>query len=206
MMSTAQMARTASLSEHPATRRDATGQKNKGGLIGVMLFIASESMFFLGLFLAWFYLRAMSTGGWPPPGVTPPPALPAYVNTAVALLSSAAMVCAERAIARDARRSLLIWISIAGALGIVFMAIQSVEFTVLANLAQGSAYGSAFTFLLVFHTLRVFAGVVLMGVVLIRALLGQVSHRRRLLVQATAAYWYFITGVWLVIFAVLYLS
>jgi heme/copper-type cytochrome/quinol oxidase subunit 3 len=193
--------RTVSLNQQPAA-----AQAQKSGLLGVMLFIVSESMFFLGLFLAWFYLRATSAGGWPPPGVTPPPALPAYINTAVALLSSVAMLFAERAVARDRQRDLLIGISIAGALGIAFMAIQSVEFTVLAALAQGSAYGSAFTVLLIFHVLRVFVGVALMGVVLVRALLGHVSRRRRLLVQATAAYWYFITGVWLVIFAVLYLS
>jgi len=198
---------TVSLDKRPSGKpTTATAQRPRSGLLGVMLFIVSESMFFLGLFLAWFYLRAMSTGGWPPPGVTPPPALPAYINTAIALLSSAAMALAERAIAHDRRRTLLIWISIAGALGVVFMAIQSVEFTILANLAQSSAYGSAFTFLLVFHVLRVFAGVALMGVVLVRTLLGHVSRRRRLLVQATAAYWYFITGVWLVIFIVLYLG
>ena len=52
---------------------------------------------------------------------------------------------------------------------------------------------------------RVFVGVVLMTVVLIRALLGQINPRHRLLVQATALYWYFITGVWLVVFTVLYL-
>ncbi len=187
-------------------QRLVAARTHRSGLLGVMLFIASESMFFLGLFLAWFYLRATSTGGWPPPGVTPPPALPAYINTVIALLSSAAMICAERAVARDRQRDLLIGISVAGALGIAFMAVQSVEFTVLAGLVQGSAYGSAFTALLVFHVVRVFVGVALMGVVLVRAWLGHVSPRRRLLVQATAVYWYFITGVWLVIFAVLYLS
>lgn len=155
-------------------------QKNIG-LLGVNLFIASESMFFLGLFLAWFFMRNTSDV-WPPAGVSPPPIVPAIVNTVVAVLSAVAVFSADRAIARDDRTGLMRGIALAAALGVIFMAIQSVEFTDLAILAQGSAYGSAFTFLLLFHVLRVFVGVVLMVVVLVRVLLGHFSRKRRLLV------------------------
>ncbi|MCS6847911.1 MAG: cytochrome c oxidase subunit 3 [Anaerolineae bacterium] len=178
-------------------------QKNIG-LLGVGFFIVSESMFFLGLFLAWFFMRNTSDA-WPPAGVAPPPVVPAVLNTVIALLSTIAVFFADRATARDDRNGLIKGIAVAGALGVIFMAVQAVEFTDLAILAQGSAYGSTFTFLLLFHVLRVFVGVILMGVVLVRTLLGHFSSKRRLLVQATAMYWYFITGVWLVVFAVLYL-
>jgi len=181
-----------------------SAQTKKIGLLGVTFFIVSESMFFMGLFLAWFYLRATSDA-WPPAGAAPPPVLPAVINTGIALLSTAAVLFADRAIAGDNRSGLIAGIAIAGALGVIFMAVQSAEFIALSELAQGSAYGSTFTFLLLFHALRVFAGVVLMGVVLVRATLGHFSSRRRLLVQGTAMYWCFITGVWLVVFAVLYL-
>lgn len=174
------------------------------GLLGVGFFIVSESMFFLGLFLAWFFTRNTSDV-WPPAGVAPPPIAPAMFNTVVALLSTIPVFFADRAIARDDRQGLVRGIAVASALGVIFMAVQAAEFTDLAMLAQGSAYGSTFTFLLLFHVLRVFVGVVLMGVVLVRVLLGHFSRKRRLLVQATAMYWYFITGVWLVVFAVLYL-
>jgi heme/copper-type cytochrome/quinol oxidase subunit 3 len=180
-------------------------QRKQTGLLGVAVFIAAESTFFLGLFLAWFYLRATSAD-WPPAGVVPPPIAPAAFNTLIVLMSAVAMVIANRAAARDDQRRLIGAVIAASALGVIFMAVQSVEFADLALLAQGSAYGSAFIFLLAFHVLRVFAGVVLMAVVLIRALLGQINSRRRLLIQATALYWYFITCVWLVVFAVLYLA
>ncbi len=179
-------------------------QRKDVGLLGVGFFIVSETTFFLGLFLAWFFTRNTSDV-WPPAGVAPPPIAPAIFNTVVALLSTVAVFFAERALTRDDRRGLVRGIALAGALGVLFMAVQSAEFTDLATLAQGSAYGSTFTFLLLFHVARVFMGVVLMGVVLVRALLGHFSRKRRLLVQATAMYWYFITGVWLVVFAVLYL-
>jgi cytochrome c oxidase subunit 3 len=172
-------------------------------LLGIGFFIASESMFFLGLFLAYFYLRT-TTLTWPPEGVTVPGVGLALVNTGVALLSTVAVIYAGRAIARDNRKGLIAGMAVAAALGVVFMAVQSTEFADLSVLAQGSAYGSTFTFLLLFHVLRVFAGVVLMGVVLVRALMGQFSRERRLMVQATEMYWIFITGVWLVVLYVLY--
>lgn len=189
----------------PAAERAADAQRQRIGLLGVSLFIISESMFFLGLFLAWFFTRSYSDA-WPPVGVVRPPIGPALLNTVIALASTVAIFVADRAIARDDRRTFVIGTAVAAALGVVFMAVQAVEFVDLSALAQGSAYGSTFTFLLLFHALRVFIGVALMAVVLIRAALGQFSRRRRLMVQGTALYWYFITGVWLAVFAVLYLS
>jgi heme/copper-type cytochrome/quinol oxidase subunit 3 len=179
-------------------------QRRKTGLIGVVFFIVAESMFFLGLFLAWFYLRATNEA-WPPAGVAQPPIAPALFNTLLAVLSAACMVVADRAAARGDQRRLIGGVIASAAFGVIFMAVQSAEFVDLSLLAQSSAYGSTFTFLLFFHVLRVFVGVVLMAVVLFRALLGQINPSRRLLVQATALYWYFITAVWLVVFAVLYL-
>ena len=113
---------------------------------------------------------------------------------------------ANRAIARDDKRGLLIGIAASAVLGLTFMAIQSFEFVELARLAQGSSYGSLFIFLLFFHVARVFVGVGLMVLVLIRATLHQFSARRRLLVEAATMYWYFIVVVWLAVFAVLYLA
>lgn len=179
-------------------------QRKKIGLLGVAFFIASESMFFLGLFLAYFYLRSNSQI-WPPEGVTLPSIVPAVFNTLVALMATVAVIYAGRAIARNDRKHLIGGMVVAIVFGVIFMAVQAAEFADLSLLAQGSAYGSTFTFLLVFHVLRVFAGVGLMAAVLVRALLGQFSSERRLMVQATVMYWLFITGVWLVVFYVLYI-
>ncbi len=188
-----------------AIRASSAARSHSRALLGVSLFIVSETMFFLGLFFAWYYMRATVNLPWPPPDAQPPPFALAAINTAVALLSTVAVAYADRASARDNRAGLLRGVTIGGALGTLFLAVQAVEFTELARLAQSGPYGSTFTFLLVFHALRVFAGVVLMAVVLVRTLLGHFSARRRLLVQATAMYWYFITAVWLAVFTVLYL-
>ena len=177
--------------------------RRNAGLTGVVLMVFSESVFFLAAFWGYFYTRVIALE-WPPPGVEQPQIQWALANTAIALLSAAAMYIAERAIARDNRRLLLQGITVAGVLGIIFMSIQSSEFAEIGKIAQASNYGSMFLVLLIFHVSRVFVGVALMAVVFIRALLGQLTQRRRLIVQATAIYWYFITVVWLFVFYVLF--
>jgi len=193
--------RTSTLSPPSAT--PASPRKNIG-LLGVGIFVISESMFFLGLFLAFFYLRATARS-WPPVGVHPPSILPALFNTCVVLCSMVCVWLGNRAMASGDRRGMLRGFVAASALGVVFMAVQIAEFADLALMAQGSSYGSSFTFLLLFHVLRVFVGVTLMVVVVVRGLMGQFSAQRRLMVQGTAFYWFFITSVWLVVFTVLYL-
>ena len=174
------------------------------GLLGVGLFVVSESMFFMALFLAWFFLRATNRD-WPPAGVHPPSIAPALVNTVVVLCSTVAVWLGNRAMARGDGRGMLWGFASASALGVVFMAVQIAEFADLELLEQGSAYGSTVTFLLFFHVLRVFVGVAVLVVVLVRGLMGQFNAQRRLMVQGAAFYWFFITGVWLVVFTVLYL-
>lgn len=174
------------------------------GLMGAAVFIVSESMFFLGLFLAYFYLRSdyTLTSDQPRPDVMLP-----LVNTVILAISVAAILWAERGIAQGNQRRLVIGMSVAAVMGLVFMAVQSVEFarfTQIGFTPGSSSFGSTFFALLLFHVARVFGGVVFMVIVLARALLGQFTQRRRTAVQACAMYWYFIACVWLAVFAVLY--
>lgn len=189
----------------PIAARSAAEQRAHVGRVGVRVFIVSETMFFSALFFAWYYLSVASGAAWPPEGVARPPIAPAIVNTVLTLASAVTIWLAARAIARDDKRSLLINIVISAILGVIFMAVQTIEFAQLAALVQASSYGSLFVFILFFHVVRVFVGVAMMGIVLVRATLQQFSARRRLLVDATAMYWYFIVAVWLVVFAVLYM-
>ncbi len=195
---------TLSSAERRETSRATSVRRRNTGLIGAALFVVSESMFFLGLFLAYFSLRAMSQA-WPPPD-TPPLSigLPA-INTLILAISVALVAWAERGIAAGNMRRLQIGIGVAAILGLVFMAVQAWEFASLGFAPYSNAYGSAFFFLMGFHVARVFGGVVFMTIVLVRAFMGQFSASRRTAVQACALYWYFIAGVWLAVFWVLYL-
>jgi cytochrome c oxidase subunit III len=180
-------------------------QRQRIGRMGVVIFIVSETMFFASLFFAWYYLRVTAGVNWPPLGAEKPPIAPAIINTAITLFSGVTMWYANRAIARDNQRGLIVGTATSAVLGLLFMAIQIVEFAELGRIAQQDAYGSMFIIVLFFHVARVLIGFALMGLVLIRAMMGQFSSRRRLMVQGATWYWYFIVAVWLVVFAVLYL-
>ena len=189
----------------PVVRR----RRYNRGLLGAVAFIAAESMFFSGLFLAYFFLRTDTTltvrSDQP---LHPSIALPLF-NTLILTVSVAAMAWAERSIARDDQRNLIVGTTVAAALGLIFMLLQSVEFSRFVTegfTPNSSAFGSTFFALLIFHVLRVFAGVTFMLIVLVRAFMGQFNQFRRAAVQACAAYWYFIFAVWLLVFAVLYRS
>ena len=197
-------------SPRPKMGRTPTGasvrrKRPNTGLMGAAVFIVAESMFFVGLFLAYFYLQTTTPA--PTDQVHRELVVP-VLNTVVLAVSVAAITWAERGIARDDQRRLIIGMTIAAALGLVFMGVQSIEFARYVQVGftpNGSSFGSGFFALLVFHVLRVFAGVSFMVIVLIRALLGQFSIQRRSVVQACTLYWYFIASVWVVVFLVLYI-
>ena len=179
--------------------------RSNTGLLGATALIVAESMFFLGVLSAWYYLQAISLSAWPPPELRPRELTLPVINTIVILISAVALGWGERGIAAGDKRRLTIGVAVAAGLGLLFMTLQTVEFSSLGFRAQGSSYGSMFFALLVFHILRVFVGVGWMAVVLIRAAMHQFDAKRRTVVQACAMYWYFITVIWIVVFAVLYL-
>jgi heme/copper-type cytochrome/quinol oxidase subunit 3 len=173
------------------------------GLTGAIIFIVSETMFFLGAFYVWFYLRETSLA-WPPLGIKHPNITLPIINSAIMIISTIAMIVAERGVARNNQKALIGGISIAAACGLLFLSLMILEFSLLGFNLTTNAFGSSFVVILVFHVVRVFAGVVLMSIVLARALLGQLHRERRTVVQACAVYWYFISAVWFIVFYVLY--
>jgi cytochrome c oxidase subunit 3 len=171
--------------------------------LGVLLFIASEAMFFAGLFAAYFNARATHPA-WPPPGVHPEIVIPA-VLTVVLLTSSFTMQLAVRRISRDdrvgMRRALLVTI----VLGVTFLGGQLFDYSTLGFSFASGPYGAAFFTLTGFHGAHVAAGVVAMSAMLVRAAGGQFSARRHAAIEGVAAYWHFVDVIWLLVFSTIYL-
>ncbi len=171
--------------------------------LGVLLFIASEAMFFAGLFAAYFNARATHPL-WPPPGVHPEILIP-IVLTIVLLTSSFTMQLAVRRISRDdrvgMRRALIVTI----ALGIAFLAGQLFDYSTLGFSFASGPYGAAFFTLTGFHGAHVAAGVIAMSAMLARVAGGQFSARRHAAIEGVAAYWHFVDVIWLLVFSTIYL-
>jgi cytochrome c oxidase subunit III len=172
-------------------------------LFAVVLFLASELLFFGGLFAAYFALRAQ-TEPWPPADAELDIAL-ATIGTLL-LAGSSATMQAGVAGARNGRiPTLRRWTAATIGLGAAFLAIQLYDWVHLDFTVSSHAYGTIFYALTGFHGLHVVAGLLLMLVMLGRAAQGayRVGHAES--AEAAAYYWHFVDAVWIALYATLFL-
>jgi len=176
-------------------------------LVGMLLFISSEVMFFGGLFATYFSARASFAGAWgPPPGAPELEILPVPLPITLILLSSSlTMHWAVRAIGRGDSGRLRLWLVVTLGLGLVFLAGQVYDYTTLGFGISDGVYGTVFYTLTGFHGAHVFGGVVGLSILTARAGQGQFSARNHVAVEAVSYYWHFVDVVWVALFTTLYL-
>ena len=170
--------------------------------IGMVVWLASELMFFSGLFAAYFFLRG-ADAEWPPEGVelgVPRTA----VFTALLVASSATIhMAGHRAEAGDERGTRR-WTIITILMGAAFLANQAAEYAELEFTPTEHAYGSLFFLMTGFHGAHVLGGLVLLGVLLAVAT-GRTSMAPLGNTMSVATYyWHFVDVVWVAMFATIY--
>ena len=213
---------------HAASAADAHGSGGLGNpVLGMLLFITSEVMFFAGLFAAYFSIRAgytevinnVATHVWPPTQFadilnpfqlqTESGALNVILPATILLvMSSFTCQYAVWAIQKDNRTTFLRNMGVTVVLGITFLLLQAYDYTVLFHegLSMGSTtFGTTYFTLTGFHGAHVFGGVLMLSVVLYRGMAGQFSSRHHDMVEATSLYWHFVDVVWILLFSILYL-
>ena len=182
----------------PATRRDGPTAL----AVGVVVWLASELMFFAGLFAAWFTLRAANEM-WPPGDVHLD--LPrTWAATVVLVVSSGTMHLAVTAAGHDDRRAAVRWLAVTGVLGTVFLVNLGLEYAELDFGIDSHAYGSIFYLLTGFHGLHLLGGILFMGAVA-AAIAGRSRAPAHQTVEVCAYYWHFVDVVWIAVFATVYL-
>jgi cytochrome c oxidase subunit 3 len=198
---------------------------------GMILFIASEVMFFAAWFWMFFELAIFHetrTGwivpawtpeiqqawaDWPPPGVETfdPFHLP-LVNTLILLLSGVTVTWAHHAIQHDDRKGAKLALIFTVLLGMLFSVVQVYEYTIAgfnfgSNPAEGvqaNLYGATFFMATGFHGAHVVVGTIFLLVCLLRLYAGQMSAKKHFGFEAAAWYWHFVDVVWLFLFAFVY--
>lgn len=184
---------------------------------GMILFIASEVMFFVvwfwGFFDAALYpdeaaqvARTEFTGGvWPPKGVETfdPWDIP-LVNTLILLTSGTTVTWAHHALLHDDRRGLIVGLTLTIILGILFTALQVYEYAHASFPFSGSIYGATFFMATGFHGAHVIIGTIFLIVTLFRALAGHFNSKQHFGFEAAAWYWHFVDVVWLFLFSCIY--
>ena len=181
-------------------------------ILGMLLFITSEVMFFSGLFAAYFSTRAQNavTTGWPPAQFkdTLNPLSLILVATVILIASSFFCQFAVWSIRRGDRTGFIRNISITFVLGIAFLLMQAYDYSLLfgEGMTMGSGpFGTTYFTLTGFHGAHVFGGVLMLGVILYRGMAGQFSAKHHDAVEAVSLYWHFVDVVWIILFSVLYL-
>jgi cytochrome c oxidase subunit 3 len=178
-------------------------------ILGMLLFITSEVMFFSGLFAAYFSTRAQNKP-WPPTTFehTLNPLSLILVATVILIASSFTCQFAVWSIRRGDRRGFIRNISITFVLGIAFLVLQAYDYSLLfgEGMTMGSGpFGTTYFTLTGFHGAHVFGGVLMLGVILYRGMSGQFSAKHHDAVEAVSLYWHFVDVVWIILFSVLYL-
>ena len=188
---------------------------------GMLMFIASEVMFFVAWFWAFFdaalysdeaiqAARVVATGAaWPPTNIVAfdPWHLP-LVNTLILLTSGTTVTWAHHALLHNDRKGLVWGLVCTVVLGLLFTFVQGYEYAHAAfNFIGdngGNIYGSTFFMATGFHGFHVIVGTIFLIVCLFRAMAGHFSPERHFGFEAAAWYWHFVDVVWLFLFACVY--
>ncbi len=174
--------------------------------LGMIVFLASWGMMFAGLFFAYGFARSKAIV-WPPAGAPHLPlALPA-LNTAVLLASSYCFSRGLAALRRGRRDAFRTSIGLTLGLGMLFLALQLVLWRQVAasglGVADGS-YGAVFYAFTAFHALHVLVGVIVLGWVFVRSLLGAYTEHNVINVRVCGMFWHFVDVVWVLMFLTIY--
>ncbi|MBK1870467.1 cytochrome c oxidase subunit 3 [Aestuariivirga sp. YIM B02566] len=188
---------------------------------GMLLFIASEVMFFVAWFWAFFDASLFSgdamqaarfeatAGVWPPKGIEvfDPWHLP-LINTLILLTSGTTVTWAHHALLNNDRKGLKWGLALTVGLGLIFTAVQAYEYAHAAFAFNrdngGNIYGSTFFMATGFHGFHVIVGTLFLIVCLFRALKGHFRPEKHFGFEAAAWYWHFVDVVWLFLFACIY--
>jgi cytochrome c oxidase subunit III len=203
----------------PTTRFHGQPGRPNPTSVGVMVWLASDLMFFAALFAAYYTIRASSPELWAQE--TPNLNLPfAAVNTTILVLSSVTCqmgVCAAERGQLDRTGSLLRplqwglreWFVLTYIMGAIFIGGQALEYAELVHegvTIQDSAYGTMFYLTTGFHGIHVTGGLLAFLFVLGRTYMARkFTHEQATSAIVVSYYWHFVDVVWIGLFATIYL-
>jgi heme/copper-type cytochrome/quinol oxidase subunit 3 len=176
--------------------------------MGMMLFLASESVFFLILILAFIYYRSLWNQNSGPNPANQLNLLTTGLFSIALLSSSGAILFAEKRLATKNYREFTLGLLLTVILGDIFLIGQGIEYAHLfqdkITISQ-NLFGTTFFTLTGFHGLHVFVGLIMISILSVLSLRQEQHPVSASSVQAISLYWHFVDAVWVVIFSVVYL-
>lgn len=192
-------------------------QQFEAASVGMWVFLATEVMFFGGLFAGYAAYRSKYPAAFAE-GSHHLDVLLGGINTAVLIASSLTMALAVHSAQLGKRRALVLFLILTMLLGSVFLGIKYVEYSHKwhAHLVPGRHFQYegqpqvelflSFYFAMTgMHALHMVVGVGLMLVLLGLALRGRFSPDYYTPVEMGGLYWHFVDIIWIFLFPLLYL-
>jgi cytochrome c oxidase subunit III len=184
----------------PTLRRQVIGPS---AVIGTLIFIVTELMLFAA-FMSAFTITRAAYNTWPPIGQPRLPATETLINSAALIASGVVLFFANRAFVRkpESAKHLLLTALL---LGLFFVGFQGMEWSALLHqgLTMTSSNHGAFFYLIIgTHALHALAAILALSIAYVKLLRGRLPHSTFL---ATQVFWYFVVGVWPMVYLRVYL-
>lgn len=172
-------------------------------------FIASEVMFFLSFFWAFFHASLSPeiwiSCTWPPLGlnVIYPWKIP-LLNTAILITSGITLTWSHKTLAKGMLFESIVALLLTISLAILFLWIQAIEYFYANFAIYDSVYGSCFFMLTGFHGIHVFLGTFMLIISLLRMCFFHFSKNHHIGFVVSIWYWHFVDIVWIFLFLFVY--
>lgn len=170
-------------------------------VLGTIVFILTEMMFFASLVSAYMIISA-GAEAWPPPDQPRLPVTATAINSLFLLASGLTMYLAYKA-QNMAKRGNLLRITIV--LGMVFVAAQGLEWVRLVGhglTVTSDVYGSFFYVIIGAHGIHAIGALAAMVRLFLRFRKGKASDDSFL---GHSIFWYFVVGIWPILYTLVYL-
>ncbi|HZC52755.1 MAG TPA: cytochrome c oxidase subunit 3 [Mycobacterium sp.] len=192
------------MSDHALAVERRAVQQTSNAVLGMLLFVISESMFFMG-FIAVYFTAYSAAIVWPPKAFPIPSMGLPTAAVIVLIFSVATMTMAARAGRRRAHRLLVRWTAATLALATAFAVLLGLSYHGVGIHANTGIYGSLFWVLSVVALAHVIGGIVFFVLVLTQATAGELQLRQDPL-QAASIYWNFVAVIGIALYAIFYLA
>ena len=200
-----------------AEQFDDMPQQREASTLGMWTFLATEVLFFGGMFLAYQTYRHLYPQAF---ALASRHTIVLYgtINTAILLTSSLTMALAVRAAQLGSPRSLVNFLQLTVVLGCCFLGVKGIEYHQDLNEQlwpgphfktglppQAQIFWFLYWAMTGLHAIHVIVGVILLSVVARMAAQGRFSDYYHIPVEVSGLYWHFVDIVWIYLYPLLYL-
>jgi heme/copper-type cytochrome/quinol oxidase subunit 3 len=172
-------------------------------VLGMVLFVASESMFFAAFFGA-YVTTYVNQKVWPPIDTPAPPLGLATAAVAALVLSGLLLQGAIRAARAGRRPAVGRWLLATLAATVVSVILTLVGYSEVGFGLHAGIFASLFYLMTGLGLAHVAGGVVLLAMVAVQGITGRLVALRYQALQAAAVYWNFVVVLGIVIYVVFY--